>query len=275
MEITELKRYLLGDLTAPEIERIDLAVIASEVSEEQLQWAENELTEDFLERKLTTAELELFEKNFLSSPERRRSLGQIAYLKTHAARILDGLDKKISCEPQKEDFPTKIKNFFSLNLRPAAALAALALLLAGIFSVYYLSAYRQTAQEREFAAVNRTDLSDLAGLNGVYVVSLTGGNLRGASGTANKLSSAKFKDKVLFRLALPFAPQAADAFRIELSSDQKNLFTQDNLRFYNNGSGQELRFYLPAAPLAKGEYQIKVTGQTAAGSTFSYNFAVE
>ncbi len=274
MEIKELKRYLLGDLAASELERIDLDVIANDVSEDDLQWAESELTEDFLERKLTASEVEMFEKNFLVSPERRRHLGQIALIKTHAARTLALLETEV-CEPRTESLLVKVKNFFSMNMRPSIALAALALAVVGIFTVYYLTANGQTAQEKEFAAVNQADLGDPARLKNDYSVSLNGGNLRDVNGTVNKVSSAKLTDKVLFRLALPFAPQTTDAFKIELVRDQKILFTQNNLRFYNNGSGQELRFYLPAAPLVKGEYQIKAARQTAAESTFAYNFAVE
>lgn len=142
--------------------------------------------------------------------------------------------------------------------------------------IFYNTADNQTAAEREYAKINRADLGDLANFSDVFALNLMSGTFRNSSGAATgKLSPDKLGERVLFRLALPIAAEAAETFKIELVEGGKVIFTQNELPFYNNPNGQEARLLLPATVLKKGAYQIKLTKETKPESSFVYNFAVE
>ena len=74
-EINEqLTRYLLGDISEEEEVQIELSLFKDDAYEE-LQLAEDDLVTNYVRNKLTSRELELFEKNYLSaSPERIQKL---------------------------------------------------------------------------------------------------------------------------------------------------------------------------------------------------------
>ena len=273
--ISNFKQYLLGNLPPEESEAIDLQIISDESLEDELYWAESELMEDYLDETLSPSERELFGRNFLVSSERKAHLKQISLMRNYARNAaVKGTPGKV-CRKEPVTFFEKLKNFFSLNLRPATA--AFAVVFVGLFviGIFYYTADNQTVSEREFAELNRRDLSSSDEFKNIYAVNLMSGNFRDSSGAMNKVQLDKVGGKVLFRLALPVAAKAADTFKIELVKDQKVVFTQTELRFYNNPNGQELRLFLPASSLNKGEYQIKVAQETAKDSIFTYNFAVE
>lgn len=275
-EIADLKQYLLGNLAPPEAEAIDLQIISDESSEEKLLWAESELMEDYLDETLSPPEVELFKENFLVSPERRAQLRQISLMRNYARNCAPKDATEKASETLPESFYEKLKKNFALNPRPA--FAAFALVIAGLFAaaILYNTADNQTAAEREYAAINRTELSDLAKFGDVFALNLMSGAFRDSSGgAASKLPPNKLGERVLFRLALPVAAAAADTFKVELVKDQKIIFTQNKLPFYDNPNGREMRLLLPSATLKKGAHQIKLTKETAPESVFVYEFAVE
>ena len=273
-EIADLKQYLLGNLAPAESEAIDLQIISDESLEDELHWAESELMEDYLDETLSPPDVESFRTNFLISSERKAQLRQISLMRNYARNAAtEGVSEKV-CDKEPESFFEKLKNFFSLNLRPA--IAVLALVIIGLFAgtIFYYTANEQTALEKEFAGINQKDLSDPAEFKNLLTVNLMTGAFRDSSGLS-KLSEDKLGERVLFRLALPFEVNTVDNFKSELVRDQKIVFTQNKLRVYNNPNGQELRLFLPALVLKKGEYQIRVAKGTAKESVFNYNFAVQ
>jgi len=275
INISNFKQYLLGNLPSPDAEAIDLQIISDESLEEKLLWAESELMEDYLDETLSPQEVELFEKNFLVSPERQIQFRQISQMRSYARKAATKEVSEKVCVTVPEGFFEKMKKFFSLNLRPATA--AFALVVVGLFcaGIFYYTANNQTASEIEFAEMNQRDLSNLAEFKNIFAVNLMSGTFRDSSGAGSKFQLDKLGDRVLFRLALPGAVVAANTFKAELVKDQKVVFTQTNLRFYNNQNGQELRLFLPALTLKKGDYQIKVAKETAKDSVFIYDFVIE
>src|SRR5215216_252661 len=93
----KLARYLLGELS--EIERIDIEDrYSSDVDFfDELLVAEDELIDDYVRRKLTPKDGELFEQNFLCSAARRervksaRALAKFADTHAAATRVTFGL----------------------------------------------------------------------------------------------------------------------------------------------------------------------------------------
>lgn len=272
-EIREIKRYLLGSLTPPEMEAIDLQIIADENTEENFLWAESELMEDYLDAMLSLPEVALFEKNFLVSIERQIQLRQLSLVKSHARQAaITNASAEVS-ETPPESFLEKLKRNFLLNLRPATAV--LALVVVGLFAaVFYLTTDKQTVLEKEFAIINRKDLSDLAELKPFAALSLTMGVFRD-SGDLRRLAASQLTEKVLFRLALPVQSTAPDKFKAELVADGKIVFTQYQIPFYSNPSGREVRLLLPSTELKKGTYQIRLANESAKDSILTYSFAIE
>lgn len=267
----DFRRYLLGDLPPPETEAIDLQIIFDGSLEEKLSWAESELMEDYLDETLSPMETGLFEQNFLISPERIAQVKQISLIRNYARHAAKTVPEK-ACVTAPESFFEKLKNFFSLNLRPLTAVSAL--VVVGLFAVFYFTTNNQTASEKEFAAINQKDLHDLAEFKSLANLNLVSGVFRD-SGSVHKLSAEKLTEKVLFRLALPVQSSAPDKMKAELVKDEKIIYTQNNLPFYSNPNGQEIRLILPSTDLKKGTYQIKLTKETAPESSFVYNFAIE
>lgn len=271
-EIREIKRYLLGGLTPPEMEAFDLQIIAESDSEEKLSWAESELIEDYLDATLSPPEVVLFEQNFLVSSERQTQMRQLSLLKHYArqAAATEVLEKVGETPP--ESFLEKLKRNLSLNLLPATAVFAL--VVVGLFAaVFYSTIDKQTVSEKEFAAINHQDLSDLAELKPLAAISLTSGVFRDSS-DLRRLAASQLTEKVLFRLALPVQSGSPDKFKSELVTDGKVIFTQNQLPFYTNSSGREVRLLLPSTELKKGTYQIRLASENAKNSILTYSFAI-
>lgn len=272
INIANLKQHLLGNLPPPEAEAIDLQIISDEISEETLLWAESELMEDYLDGALTPAETSLFKQNFLVLPERVTQFKQISLMRTFARNSAAKSTAENTHETDSRSFFENLKNLFSSNWRPAVAVFSL--LLVGMLTVFYFTADDQTAAEKEFAALNHNDLSDLTKIQSLSSLSLSSGVFRD-SDEARKLAANSLTEKVLFRLALPVRANAPDKFKAELFKNGKVVFTQPQIPFYNNPNGQEIRLLLPSTELSKGTYQIKITSASAPNSTLIYNFGVE
>lgn len=271
--VSNLKSYLLGTLPATEIETLDLQVISGEIPEEQLLWAESELIEDYLDKTLAPSEMQSFRERFFASPERVARIKQISMLKNYV-RNRAAMEKPAKiAETLEESFPAKIKKFFFLDWR--FAVAVFSLLVVGIFAAVYLTGNRQTAAEKEFAALNQNDLSDLARLEPMTSLSLTSGGVFRDAGSVRKLTEKQLTDKILFRLVVPLQKNPTNKFKAELISNAQTLFTQTRLPSYNNADGQEIRLVLPSSALKKGTYQIKLTSESTPDSAFVYHFAVE
>ena len=270
--IKNYKQYLLGNLSPPESEAIDLQIISDKDSEEKLLWAESDLIEDYLDETLSPNEIELFKGNFLVSSERISQFKQISLMRNYARRAATKSVAEKACETAPEGFSAKLKKFFSLNWRPLTAVSAL--VVVGIFAAFYLTANNQTASEIEYAALNQKDLGNLEEFKPLTNLSLMSGVFRD-SGDSRKLVESKFTEKVLFRLALPVQSNAPDKFTAELVKDGKTVFKLNNLPFYTNPNGQELRLLLPSTVLKKGTYQLKIIKQFAPESPFVYNFTIE
>jgi anti-sigma factor RsiW len=68
------RRYLLGDLSPAEQAEVDERLLADDELFDQLLAAEEELSEDYLEHRLSRHERRLFEERVLASAPRRRNL---------------------------------------------------------------------------------------------------------------------------------------------------------------------------------------------------------
>lgn len=278
-ESSRIRQYLLGTLAEKEVEELDLQIISDESFEEKFLVAEHELVEDYLEGVLSAEEKKLFRDNFLASCEERRKLFQdVSLLKEYAKNRFESGSAKVGGKKTMGGIWEILKNLFSPKLSPASAVFALLIAGAvfwGIWQIFFAGSV--SPLEREFAALNQRDLSSTTDFAGFSDVQLSPGVFRdtNSAAVADKLKAEKLTENVFFRLALPFEVGKDGFFKFDLSKDEKIIFTQNQIRVYQNASGQEARLLLPKSILAKGQYQIKLQNAADKNSTVIYGFTVE
>ena len=253
-ESDRLKQYLLGTLSEPETAEIDLRIIEDESFSAEVSLTESELMEDYLDGSLSDDEFKLFEANFLTSPERESQLQEILLLRDYARKSKKAEKRAATAG----DSPRTFGDFFRMYFRPlmaGGAVVAALLLVAVIWQVYFGGA--ATPLEREYAELNKGDLSNPASVSGFSPVNLSSGSFRDAN-SAVKQSSEKLTETVLFRLALPAGSEGTTAFIAKISRGSALIFTLNDLHSYQNPNGKEVRILVPRSILQKGQYQIRL-----------------
>lgn len=270
----KIKNYLLGNLSEVELDEIALQIISGSISEENLLTAEHDLIEDYLEKSLLPAELELFHTNFLAMPERKRLVSLISVLKNYAQRQTSK-EKLAKTEPI--GFFRKVSAAFSLT----SVRAVFALTLVGVFIGIFYFVFLQnstnensSALEQEIAKINRDDLTDIEKYKDISNISLISGKFRGA-GETNKLQRQNLSKKVLIRLAVPNGINSDNGISVIFIKDGNKVFTQNINRIYKNQYDGEIRFFVPSDALKKGVYEINVKSSTADLSELKYRFSVD
>ncbi|MEQ1764156.1 MAG: hypothetical protein ABL984_13570 [Pyrinomonadaceae bacterium] len=257
-----LRKYLLGSLSASEIEEIDVQIISDTNLSDPLAFAENELIEDYLDGALTPEEEDLFRRNFLTSNERRSMVGETSLLREYADRFSEPL--VTVTEPANSVFE-KLRSIFA---RPAfAGATALAALLIALLVWQTFIRDSSTQLEREYAAMN---LRDIPAENSFSSISLISSNLRD-SNSAPRHSVNNLTDTVLVRLALPAGDDAA-TFKAVISRGSTKVFAVASVKSYQNPNGREVKMLLPRSILEKGQYQIRLERPSGSGPlVFSLN----
>ncbi len=268
-EQLKLRRYFLGRTTDEETEEIDLRIIEDEDFVGDVSLAENDLIEDFIDHELSGEEVRDFNLNFLMTPEREEHVREIYALKKYASRLRR--------EGQRADEPSVIKprSYFGTFFRPAfvgLAVAAVALVAVVIWQGFFVQ--RASQLEREYAELNKRDLTDLTMVGDNATFNLTSGNLRDSGSIVSK-RGGDLTDKVLFRLALPTGDAEGKGFSVTLLKGSTPVFSLGDIRGYQNQSGREVRFVLPKSILTSGQYQIRLDSPDGKSRAVIYPFTIE
>ncbi len=262
----QLRRYFLGDLSDEETESFDIWVISNEDSHDELEAAEDELIEDYLEGNLSERDRALFLENFLVSNERREGLELTALLRresgTATAETLD-------VGSQRSSFLDRLMGAY----RPLAAAAAVVII--GFVSFVAWQVFfskRPTALEQEYALLNQAELAvdDPAKRS---VVPLAPGQLRDSDKPV-EIAAESLSDAVLFRLFLSYRAEPGATFKLDIVRADEVTFTQDQVRSYSTNTGSEVRVLLPRSMLAKGTVEIRISDTNNAERTLTYGFLV-
>lgn len=270
-ESGRLKQYLLGSLSEQETEAIDLRILEDESFSVELSLAESELIEDYLEGSLSDEEFKLFDSNFLTSSERKDQLREISLLKNYA-RQWNSREKR---DKAVGNSFAQFGNFFKMYMRPlmAGALLVTAVVLIGVVWQLYFSG-SASPLEKEYAELNKKDLSNVAELSGYSAINLSSGSFRDAN-SAVKQSAATLTDTVLFRLALPAGSEGLTSIKAKISRPSSLVFTLSDLHTYQNPNGREVRILVPRSILQKGQYQIRLENAANGESPAAYTFSIE
>jgi len=138
-----VRRYLLRQLTDSEQQDLELLILSDAELAEELDIAEDELIDEYLDQKLTETEREVFERDFLASPARQRKLVAAEALQRYLQTIPptpvvvpEGLLSRVSRSLQQ--------SFFSSPLAVAAAL----FLVVGLgFAVWRITSHRSPVDD--------------------------------------------------------------------------------------------------------------------------------
>ena len=136
-ELTNIKRYLLGEVTAEERETLEQRLLTDDDYFEEFRLAKEDLIDRYTEGEMTPEEREKFKKHFLITKERRESLklaqSLIAYSSSQARK--SGKKKDANWQPL-----VWASSLFSTPLRAAACAAvAIAITIVGFVSLTVVS----------------------------------------------------------------------------------------------------------------------------------------
>ena len=275
----KFRAYFLGQLTDEESATVELDIISDASLEAKLHLAESALIEDYLEEMLAPDEKDLFDKNFLLTPERQKRLDFLRLLKNHAKEVSQTIG---SLETEKKpSLFDALKNFFSVWQSPVPVLVAgLVLVLAVGFSwrfFFYNPEQSEFAQmEKAVHELNQKDFSNPSAYENYSNLRLISGNLR-SSGNKNSLAENNLTGEVFLRLTLPIEINSDKFYTAKIIKDGKLALTLNQIRTYQNNAGREIRLLLPAAVLKKGEYQIELREENSAveNGKIIYTFTVQ
>jgi hypothetical protein len=272
----QLRQYLLGSLSAGEIEEIDLRIISDANLEESLIVAEETLIDDFLEGNLNPQETNLFRENYITTVERQIRVQTHADLKKYALHHLPDSPAGEKKPADEEGLRRRLFGLFSI--KPVFAIIPL-LVIAGLVCLIWFNfdgnGPELTALEREYVELNRRDFTDLSKFDeSSRILLAAGGQRSGSVSGANELLKRKLTDDVFFNLALRTQNSGDETFQIDLYKNDRLIFTQPGIPVYRNEYGEELRFVLPAEILELGKYRIDAVGETDDRKRISYTFSV-
>ncbi len=266
-EKVQLRRYLLGDLPDEEMETIDLWAISDAASRDELESAEHDLIEDYLEGSMSEPERKLFDENFLTNDERRENLKLTDLLMQEARQKVPA-----ATEDDRESRVPFLEWLLG-GYRPLAAAATV--LVIGVVSFVgwkVLISQEPTALEQEYALLNQRELNIDAG-DPRSVVHLAAGQFRDAEKPA-EIAAGSLSETVLFRLALPYRPQPGATFRLEVVKGDAAVFSLENARVYSTNAGAEVRALLPRSILTRAPNQLKITDSKDPGLVQTYSFVI-
>lgn len=262
---SKIKQYLLGNLPDGEVAEMDMQVIENDHFEAEISRAESELIEEYLEGVLTDDEDRLFLANFLTTPERRCELSEIALIKDLA---LGRGQFAPRVESTRDDSLNSIRAYLRPLLIGAAALAAVLIALC-IWHLYF----RLSPLEAEYAELNTADLSSSISIKDYAQIDLVTGSFRNTN-TATRRNLNTLTETCLFRLALPSGSPIGAGYRATIVRGGTTVFLVNDASGYQNANGRELRLLLPRAALVPGQYQIKLENR-AGQDAGTYAFIIE
>lgn len=240
-----IKQYLLGTIEVANQEQLELRLLADADFQEELSIAENEIVHAYLTGQLTAQERKLFEKHFLSTPERRQKLRFFANL----IESIDSLPKPLSeahlPRPRGRSLPAFL-HWENPFLKLSFAAVVLVLVVGGAWMF---------VQDRGASSTGGVR-SQLA----TYTVTLSSGRQRdvGAAQTT-RVNIPGGVEMVDFRL-----PAATGDYRslraVLLTDGSVEKFRTDELEVETGGEAGMLRLGIPSSTLTRGDYELKLYG---------------
>jgi hypothetical protein len=264
----KLKRFLIGKIDESEANAIDSAIFRGEITSDEIEFAEHDLIEDYLEGTLAADEESLFRTYFLVSAQRRRQLDEIrsirAVARTHVSSDVGG---EISQ-------PVSIGNMPHLAFRVhrfAAAAVAFAILAVIVFGIWTLLTPKNrefASLEKRYAELNVVYHSDLSRYPPDSVKSVFPSSLRGNE-SVEKVKVSGLGVDIVIRFALPY--DKSDPVKLTVVRNGAETFVIEPLQPANG----EVRAVLPREVLAPGQIRLRLDDLSGNNSPIIYDLRTE
>lgn len=296
-----IRRFLLGRLSPAERSTFEAHLFADDRLEAQVRLAEFDLADDYGFGRLTAADREAFEQNFLLSAERKRTLHVSTALRDRfasAASVTTTVP-----DSAKASIGERLRLLFGLNQRAWRFAFGVAILVILVGSVWLLvkeprikeafkasifnrrrpvpapSAPRMAghADNTSSAPEHQTTSSAMPPHEPTASPAIVSLDLfPDATRNGDKFPSINLPkgEHDLVRLQLTLKPNQAGAYRAELMTiDAQSIFSSQSLQSTDTAAG-EIAFDVPAALLKTGDYQVKLgrADDGSKGSVTSYYF---
>lgn len=260
----QLKSYFLENLSPEDNEAIDLRIISDKDFSVELDNAETELLEDYIEETLSLEDKKLFETNYLISETRQNKLLFIKSIK----KIAQENSQDVDLRDTSPSFFERLKAFLSFPKIIFAGSFVILIFLAGfVFQSYFVENI-----DSEIAALNQKDLSNPNDFKGWTNITLTSDNLRSGN-SVNRIKSEDFTENIFLRLVIPQNFPSGSIVHVKLLRNDDLIFSKGNSPIYENQFGKEFRLPIPKTKLLKGEYKIEIQAENSINKVF-YNFTV-
>jgi anti-sigma factor RsiW len=268
-ERNAVQQYLLGLLPAERLSALEERLLTDEAFFNELLIAEDELIDRYLAGQVYGAERESFESHFLQPPERRKKLRFARTLRRCVAAkgagevevAVESSEEKREAARPFERRPTFLSTLRARSPAFTGSMAAAALLLLLVGSWVWMSSMRPSREPRRIPAVT--------------LVTLSPGLARGG-GEVTKVKVGADSEEVQFRLRLEGDEYRSYSAAL-LSAEGSTVMTDERLIPEPSDGGEAVVFHAPARALPPGDYQLKLKGVNADGtseSVGSYPFRV-
>ena len=233
--------------------------LGDEEAKRDIQIAENELIEEYLDGDLTEDEKQLFEDHFLSSDEHRDLVKEVALLKRYSsgpatAYLTGEIIAAARVGPQ---------------LKPLMAAATVVVIgWAGLIAWKLFQPETASTMTGQYVELNAADLSDLSRYSSMSLV---------PEDQVRPSQQPRFwtdgpGTSFLFRL--PLASSVGDKYDVSVSVNGRDVFKMSGASVYRDGDTAEIRVLLPRPLLPPGQAQITVAPSTG-GPSASYPLLTE
>jgi hypothetical protein len=241
-----LRRYVLGTLEEDSRLQLEEQLVQDPDVFEALGVIEDELTEEYLDETLTVAEKLAYERQRSVSPDRRRAPEFFKALRRRASAR--------AAEPRRASVWTPARWFRPIPLQPAWLGAAAALLVVSLVGNAWLALGPSTSGGS--VAIQRPATE-------VPTFTLAAGLLRSGGSLTRVVLPA---DVDVVRLALDLPADEYPLYRAALEDvDGNEIWAQSRLKAETTEGQVVVSVLVPAAALARGDYQMKVSGLTESG----------
>jgi len=236
-DLIMIRQYLLGQLEEGQQQVIEQRLLTEDDLFEELEVAEDELSDEYVADELTPVDRKQFEQYFLSTPERERELRFATDLRQYVAKKTargEATERSVSLPrgPRPERSP--LAWLSQTQLFRIAAIAAFVVVIAG--GLWF------TRLDRHPPASYAT-----------FTLTISNNN-RADGGPATEINLPLTADAVRLYLKLPEALDQAARFRVELLKDSGETVNIEKVARVEQAAVIEL----PARQLSRGQYALKV-----------------
>lgn len=255
------RKYLLHDMDEEAQEQVEQRLITDKEFSRHIAMAQDDLIDDFIAGTLSEQEMESFRTHYMTTPARLQKL--------KFATALDAYVMKRAEEP-----PPGLFDRLALAFRPRSSkilYAVATALLICVAVILLLPSLRESGLwpgqnlQREIARINRaqetdaTPLSELRRDSGSTRALFLRQNVVREGGEARRVEISG--DVKLIRLLLEVESVPYDSYRAMMqTADGHDLTPIERLKARNEDGARFVVINLPAQLLARGDYQLRLTG---------------